>query len=826
MFFRKCEPTNLEHISDTYSLDWKFGANSVADGYRAYDKVNKRHCSLWITREPLSDELRARFFEHIRDLRKGGLERISKYGCDIDGIGYVALPVLAAKRLDYDAPAAAVKARRFLLAILKVEAFHLQGIICGNLCTDSFMLDSEEQLHFVGYAGGSLEKQSIELAREYQTFIPSEVLETDQVSQGADVYALAVIGLKLFGATFPAGEIDRAELPAYLKTLDPKAPLWLHAVLPRVLSCKPEQRYKDASQLLAAISLQLESQRQLTAEHQDSDTSSHDLKEEAQIVRSLLRGFIRRQAKIRKLLQSPIFVITSACAIMGMLIGISWVIGTTLSRKSHGVSDNEKAGLLSSGGILLDAREYGGQGSSMTTTLGKGLRSLLGKEEYKPDDLNLGMLKGAEGVAEPSGQQVALSAQAAGTGVVTTELPASSDNTVSSALTRPSVRWTAQLARAQQAGFSHAVEVLGYLVNTPHTIHPSDIDSLLNVLTPNLTKEERRDLVLSYERVDADLSYMLAAALTLDLADPVLFRELLARAAQKQIGVNRSAEDQISTLAFMSAIPSAREFFLDDVATDASALSKDDVWWVLETLIAQRAEQLQYFARSDRMNQLIDGPRRLYLKGIAQAVDLQGVPIAALLKSARSSPDVADVQQFAQWYDPASVQILLTTLLVSSEPQVLSSALDSLATKSTENSSLDAALAYVNSNLTSLRVYYARFIGGVGLVNSLSVEERRAAFSTIAGKPQTSQLCKIMLQKGDAALATAILDRFGQAMNPVLLVDLLKHPDKGVRLQIIPYVKSVSLSSSWQQVVDAYLTEADAEVKARYESEIPRIRGS
>jgi hypothetical protein len=112
------------------------------------------------------------------------------------------------------------------------------------------------------------------------------------------------------------------------------------------------------------------------------------------------------------------------------------------------------------------------------------------------------------------------------------------------------------------------------------------------------------------------------------------------------------------------------------------------------------------------------------------------------------------------------------------------------------------------------------------LVEGLSVEERRDALASIRGKPQTSQLCKIVLQASDATLARAILDAFGNDMNPALLVDLLQHPDKGVRLQVIPFVKSVQLASSWQQVVNSYLAELDPEVKSRYETEIPRIRGS
>jgi len=390
----------------------------------------------------------------------------------------------------------------------------------------------------------------------------------------------------------------------------------------------------------------------------------------------------------------------------------------------------------------------------------------------------------------------------------------------------PSVRWEAQLTRAKQAGFGHTVEVLGYLVNTPHGIRPTDIDSLFGVLTPTLTKEGRRELVLSYEPIDADLSYMLAAALTLDLSDPGLFRELLVRGAQKQIGVNRSPLDVTSTFALMVAIPSVREFFLDDATKDSLTLSKDDTWWIFETLIAQRAEQLPKFVRSTRMNQLAEGPRRFFVLSLGQVADPEGVPMAALFRSARNGPTAADVQQFSQWFDPMSVQALLAALLTSSEAQVITNALDALANKSTGSRPLDAALAFMNNNVAALRVYYARFIGAVGLVEGLSVEERRDALASIRGKPQTSQLCKIVLQASDATLARAILDAFGNDMNPALLVDLLQHPDKGVRLQVIPFVKSVQLASSWQQVVNSYLAELDPEVKSRYETEIPRMRGS
>jgi hypothetical protein len=184
------------------------------------------------------------------------------------------------------------------------------------------------------------------------------------------------------------------------------------------------------------------------------------------------------------------------------------------------------------------------------------------------------------------------------------------------------------------------------------------------------------------------------------------------------------------------------------------------------------------------------------------------------------------VQKYSQWYDAASVRVLLATLLASTDPKVLESAFDALANKSTGSASVDESLSYIRNKSEVLRVYYASFVGGVGLIDSLSQDEVRAAFSSIKNKPHAAQLCKLLLQGGSPQLVTAILDTLGDTINPALLVDLLKHPDKSVRIQIVPFVKDVSLASTWQQVIDAYLTESDPEVKARYEREIPRIRGS
>lgn len=814
MFFRKFKPTPIDLISDEYSLDWKFGENSVADGYRAYDKVAKRHCTLWITRDHLEETNEQKFYEHINSLAGGAVEKISRYGCDATGIGYVALPFLAVKRLDYDAPEASVKAHRFLQAILRIEAFHLQGITCGNLCSDSFMLDSDEQVHFVGYPGGEDATKHSDLPLKYQKFIPPEMVDGTETSQAADVYALAVIGLSLFGVTFPDAPISAAIGAECVKSIDPNTPSWLRASLLVTLSSAPQERYQSVSKLLAAIAVQIAAQKRLAAESQGTQGAHKELRDENQTLLSMRRGVVRRHAMIRRVLHSPLFLLGSVCA----LLAVAVVELGDIAKQTSTTSADTRGGLATINlGDFLGGQVSGDQKPALEAT------DLQVKRETGSQDGSVATIGGA---AVGTGVTSALSLGATGSLSRDSITPMTEGIVVSSPVSGPFESFQRELARAKEGGYPLTAEVLGYLVNTPSTIRPEDIATLLKVLQSDLSKEQRREKVLAYEAVDADLAYMLAASFSLDLSDQELFRDLIGRGAVKQIGVSRAPIDSIGTFALITSIPSARDVVFKQILQRISSMSSEDIWWLLETLALQRAGEFRDLIATQHVNQLAPGYHRFCLQSMARISEMEGVPVGSLLRCARQKPDVADVQQFSQWYDPASVRVLLATLLMSSDSQVLESSLDALSSKSTGSVPVDEAVTFISNNSDAPRADYGTFIGGLGLIDSLTPDEIKIVVSSIRGKPNASQLSRLLLQRGNPTLVKAILDNLGDSINPALLVDLLKHPDKSVRLRIIPFVKDVPLASSWQKVVDAYLTESDTEVKARYESEIPRIRGS
>jgi hypothetical protein len=787
MFFKKRKPINIGLISDQYSLDWKFAENSVADAYRAYDRVAKRHCTLWITRESLDETNRRLFYEHLSSLADESVEKISRYGSDETGISYVALSFLAVKRLDYDAPQALVKSQRFLQAVLRIEALHLRGVSCGNLCYDSFMLDSDEQVHFVGYPGGKGATKYSDLPLKYQKFIPPDMIDGAETSQAVDVYALAVIGLSLFGVTFPDAPITAQSCAECVTSIDPNAPSWARTILTASIRCAPQERYKSASKLLAVIAAQVNAQRLLTAESLSAQDTTRSAREESEALVSLRRSVFSQQVWIRRALHSPWFVVGGVCLFLGLAVA---ELGGIIEL-SHTGQKSERGGLTT-----IKWKEVFNERPGVD----QGLVSSDAAAPVPP----LGAV-----VEIPKDSNKRVSAELA----VNSPIPKFTDN------------FRRELSLAKAAGYPLTAEVLGYLVNAPSTIRPGDIAELLKVLRPDLSKEQRRDMVVAYESIDADLAYMLAASFSIDLSDQELLRDLIVRGALKQIGVSRSPIDAVGTFALMTAIPSARDLVFKRILEQVSSMSDADVWWLLETLALQRAEEFRELIATQRVNQLAPGYHRFCLQGVARVSDMEGVPVRSLLRCARQKPNIADVQQFSQWYDPASVKVLLAILLMSPDLEVLESSFDALSSKSTGSVSVDEAVSYINNSAEAPRASYAPFIGGVGLLDSLTEDEINTSFSSIRGRPNASQLGRLLLRRGSSALVKAILGNLGDTINPALLIELLQHPDKSVRLNAIPLVKDVSLSSSWQSIVDAYLTESDAEVKARYESEIPRIRG-
>jgi hypothetical protein len=91
------------------------------------------------------------------------------------------------------------------------------------------------------------------------------------------------------------------------------------------------------------------------------------------------------------------------------------------------------------------------------------------------------------------------------------------------------------------------------------------------------------------------------------------------------------------------------------------------------------------------------------------------------------------------------------------------------------------------------------------------------------GLPDRSALCRVIIEHGDSSLIRLLLETNGNSLNPDLLLGLLGHADKQLRLQVVPLVKNVSLMSAKQTLQSYYSKERDPAVRAVYEREVPGL---
>jgi hypothetical protein len=68
------------------------------------------------------------------------------------------------------------------------------------------------------------------------------------------------------------------------------------------------------------------------------------------------------------------------------------------------------------------------------------------------------------------------------------------------------------------------------------------------------------------------------------------------------------------------------------------------------------------------------------------------------------------------------------------------------------------------------------------------------------------------------------LPRLRDLLEPTDLTDLLLHPDKAVRLQVIPYLSSVNDILVLKLIQQSFDQEQDADVRKAYENSISVIR--
>ena len=238
-------------VSNEWKLDWIVAETPSSILYRLAGGRGAGCVS--VTRIDVAEPYVERFLSSVEAQSDLGAP-IETFGIDEDGKGYIHWGFESAKQLLFDSPDGAVIRARFLKVLLAIEALQEKIDFHGALTLASFIVDENQDVRLFDLCRvEELQKESDVSGMLARYFMPDgEGVHTASVR---DVYALAIIGLELYGASFTDTVLDDNALDEGLRTLSQETPRWVESVLVPIVRDFKNPKYHTVSALISAIAI-------------------------------------------------------------------------------------------------------------------------------------------------------------------------------------------------------------------------------------------------------------------------------------------------------------------------------------------------------------------------------------------------------------------------------------------------------------------------------------------------------------------------------------------------------------------------------------------
>jgi tetratricopeptide (TPR) repeat protein len=263
-------------IGARYQLINKLGHGGMGDVYRVLDRVTGRIVTLKrlrvqagtpdAGRDSREDRLTlANEFRLLAALRHPNIVSVLAYGFDEERQPYFTTDLEEAARTITEAgfnQPLALQVELLAQALRAIAYLHRHGIIHRDLKPENILVvrDQVKVLDF----GLSIHAAESELATRAGTlrYMAPEVLRGDAPSERCDLYAFGLVAFEMLTGAYPsegryAGAVFQGvtgtRMPAGFEVLDAR----LRPILHRLLAKRPEDRYADATDVIAALSVAL-----------------------------------------------------------------------------------------------------------------------------------------------------------------------------------------------------------------------------------------------------------------------------------------------------------------------------------------------------------------------------------------------------------------------------------------------------------------------------------------------------------------------------------------------------------------------------------------
>jgi hypothetical protein len=720
-----------QKVEQLWSLDGKIGAILRGDCYRARKVDDNAPVVISLTRQALTDQEAKGLVEHVKRL-EAVFGSASRFGVDSDVIGFVVLDGAGRKRLDFDQPPVEVARKRFLGALVRLSQMHAAGEACGGVTMSDFVVDHQDNVSFQGYlAGYSIGDGSGAPLEAQRYLLPDRQARLDVEPGVRDLFSLAVLGLELFGAEFPAEAIDLSKLDEYLRCLKGDLPVWVDSILIPLVRQPGRGVYHSAEELVVAISM---AEDQANAAKKGGAPAERISLEQLVMLSRGARSR-RRRGRFERWAQSRLVRVAAMCGVAILILNIGGVRISKLRELSEGI-------------------------------------------KTQADTAN----------ADPvPNQPVANIDVRASYNTLVTDLEGASEGA------EAKEAWTKIFKSAREAGAESSVRIIESEIKRGKALARDDSGVLARLLDPTLAADDRDRLLLDYTKINRDASARVTLGyIAQDPNSRERYRSVLLELGGSLRGVEPKPDlSRFSTIGLVMTIDDEGSVSREVVSRGVAEVSEDELWWLLSYHSRRRTATVSSVAKAALDKGLAGWPRRVFLLELSGLDLSSGAPFEAFVRGARGELKLTDVAAINGWYDPRALRALYGVLLSDDTTQagidMRVAALKSLDTKPDRNAMVELAVERVRSESGVVPEIFSKMIGAFGLADILPQDAIEAAFATVGQEPTALAVINSIAAIDSPIVLRAALRVFGDRINPSLLLPLLDNPDRDVRMEVLPW---------------------------------------
>jgi hypothetical protein len=632
------------------------------------------------------------------------------------------------------------------------------GLSCGNLTNASFGVDSEGRVHFRGFLGGYPERISADFPIEARPFFEAQSKSLGKPSKRVDVSSLAVIGLQLFGAEMAPVFFDSKSARSDLKSVIAGSPPWVLAVLSTLLHTKGRDVCCNAEQIVDFIypgDAQYVRSKRREAIGKDGDIN---VKEGPLSIGEIRDMYLSSQElygrRIEGVVNTPQFKL--------LLLAIIFFIAAPFFLKIFRIASQ----YIATEKTLIDNRRADAPAANEI------ISSIVGISQL--------------GVDNQPGE---------GSGSFKKELDA-------------------LLAKRNMMIEGGALNEAS--PNLPNVQIQVSEDNLIfrTISSGSLPLKDAEAVLDLYQELDPSSRVLVFKAFNSTSGE---LRELYAeRLRELAPGSDLITKEIIGQLSLGALFLLNEDSLSEDnfkILREIAAINRGEVGILSEFHARRRSKVFRYIA-----SVLLEGPefsgiRGIYLNLAAQSSENSGAPFHSLLSAARGEITLSELESFNRWPDPLSQTALYAALLSSTQQELRSRAITMLGSRSDLEPGVREIID-IKRDLTILNSEQLfNLVAAIGLGPIAPQKLLENALAALKDERVFRLVTKALFRNGSEWVVLQILRSFGDRYYPETLVSLLERPEKGIRMEVVQFLKPVVLSSSRALIKEHLERERDPELR-------------